>query len=103
MAVPIRQSLRVPRTGAPDLFAHQPSPRADGRLPVTVTHLEMVPSEWTRRGLPSEIAVTIEHVTDPTAALYRELYERVGRPWLWYERRLLSDEALQALEGQRRS
>ena len=57
----------------------------------------MAPSDWTRRGLPPEIAVAIEHVGNPTAALYRELYDRVGRPWLWYERRLLSDEALQAL------
>lgn len=60
----------------------------------------MVPSDWTRRGLPPEIAVTIEQVAHPTAALYRELYDRVGRPWLWYERRLLSDEALQTLLNQ---
>lgn len=57
----------------------------------------MAPPDWTRRSLPPEIAVAIEHVTDPAAALYRELYDRVGRPWLWYERKLLSDEALQAL------
>lgn len=47
--------------------------------------------------MPPEIAVTIEHVAVPAAALYRELYDRIGRPWLWYERRLLSDEALEAL------
>lgn len=91
-AVPIRRSSPVP-----DLFAHQPPPRADGRLPVTITHLEMTPPDWTRRGLPPDIAVSIEHVTSPTAATYRELYDRVGRPWLWYERRLLSDDALAAL------
>ena len=80
-----------------DLFSHQPPPRSDGRLPVTITHLEMAPSDWTRRGEAPDLAVAIEHVTAPTAALYRDLYDRVGRPWLWYERRLLSDEALQTL------
>ncbi len=79
------------------LFAHQPPPRPDGRLPVTITHLEMKAADWTRRGKPPGIAVAIERVDLPTAALYLDLYDRVGRPWLWYERRLLSDDALAAL------
>jgi GNAT superfamily N-acetyltransferase len=82
------------------LFSHQPPPRADGRLPITITHLEMVRADWTERGRAPEIDVSIEHVRAPTAAFYRELYDRVGRPWLWYERRLLSDAALQALLDQ---
>ena len=89
-----------PSSPAPDLFAHQPPPRADGRLPITVTHLEMVRADWTPRGRPPALEVAIEHVAAPAAALYRELYDRVGRPWLWYERRLLSDAALQALLDQ---
>jgi GNAT superfamily N-acetyltransferase len=80
-----------------DLFAHQPPPRADGRLPITITHLQMERADWTQRGRTPDIEVTIEHVAAPTAACYRELYDRVGRPWLWYERRLLSDAALQTL------
>src|SRR5262245_7231573 len=84
----------------PGLFAHQPPPRADGRLPITITHLETVRADWTRRGKAPDVDVRIEHVAQPTAALYRELYDRVGRPWLWYERRLLSDSALQALLDQ---
>ena len=86
-----------PSSPAPDLFAHQPPPRTDGRLPITVTHLEMMPAAWTRRALPPDIEVAVESVAAPTAAFYRELYDRVGRPWLWYERRLLSDAALQML------
>ncbi|MBV9825455.1 MAG: GNAT family N-acetyltransferase [Alphaproteobacteria bacterium] len=31
-----------------------------------------------------------------TVSFYRYLYETVGTPWLWYERRLLSDAALAA-------
>jgi GNAT superfamily N-acetyltransferase len=89
-----------PSSPVPELFAHQPPPRADGRLPITVTHLEMVPSEWTQRGRPPDIGVAIERIAAPTAAFYRDLYDRVGRPWLWYERRLLSDAALTALLAQ---
>ena len=81
----------------PDLFAHQPSPRSDGRLPVRITYLELSRADWTRRGLKPDLDVATEAVTAPTVALYRELYDRVGRAWLWYERRLLADEALAAL------
>ena len=35
----------------------------------------------------------------PSVAFYRDLYDRIGRPWLWYERRLLSDAALASLLG----
>src|SRR5882757_1055639 len=89
-----------PSSPAPDLFAHQPPPRPDGKLPITITHLEMAQADWTRRGQPPDIGVTLERVAAPTAAFYRELYDRVGRPWLWYELRLLSDAALQTLLDQ---
>jgi GNAT superfamily N-acetyltransferase len=86
----------VPKA-ASDLFAHQPSPRSDGRLPIRITYLELKQGDWTRRGLAPDLDVSIELVSSPTVALYRELYDRVGRPWLWYERRLLADAALAAL------
>src|ERR1700740_1600266 len=82
---------------APDLLPHQPPPRADGRLPVTITHLELAPADWTRRGLAPAIDLTLTREIVPDVALYREVYDRVGRPWLWYDRRLLSDDALRAL------
>ncbi|MFZ5783852.1 MAG: GNAT family N-acetyltransferase [Pseudomonadota bacterium] len=88
-----------PSSPAPDLFAHQPPPRGDGRLPITITHLEMTPGDWARRGRAPDIEVVVARVDRPTASLYRDLYDRVGRPWLWYERRLLSDAALEALLG----
>ncbi len=66
-------------------------------MSVTITHLELRPADWTRRGQPPPFAVALTHETAPPVALYRELYDRVGRPWLWYERRLLSDAALAAL------
>ncbi len=64
---------------------------------VTITYLELRPNDWARRGEPPALPVTITQEPASTVALYRELYDRVGRPWLWYERRLLSDEALATL------
>ncbi len=81
----------------PNLFDHQPPPHADGRLAVTITHLELLAADWTRRGVPPDMSVSIVCEGMPTVALYRDLYDEVGRPWLWYERRLLSDAALGAL------
>ena len=60
----------------------------------------MVPRDWTQRGRRPDVDVALERIAAPTAAFYRELYDRVGRPWLWYERRLLSDAALQTLLDQ---
>ena len=81
----------------PGLFAHQPPPRSDGRLPIRITYLELQQSGWTRRGQKPALDVSIARIDRPTVALYRELYDRVGRPWLWYERRLLDDVALASL------
>ena len=86
-----------PSSRAPELFAHQPPPRSDGRLPTRITYLELDQAEWTRRGQKPALDVSITRIDRPTVALYRELYDRVGRPWLWYERRLLSDDALAGL------
>jgi ribosomal protein S18 acetylase RimI-like enzyme len=79
------------------LFAHQPPPRGDGRLEITISHLEIVPADWTKRGLKPDIALDIVRDPAPTVATYRDLYDKVGRPWLWYERRALPDPSLAAL------
>jgi ribosomal protein S18 acetylase RimI-like enzyme len=84
---------------APKEPTHHPPPRADGRLPVTITYLELRQAEWTRRGSPPAIDITIDRTGSPDVVLYRDLYDHVGRPWLWYERRLLTDDALGALLG----
>lgn len=89
---PTRRLSRVP-----ELFAHQPLPRTDGRLTITITYLEIVPAEWTRRGVKPELEVSVLRDPAPTVATYRDLYDKVGRPWLWYERRALPDASLAAL------
>jgi GNAT superfamily N-acetyltransferase len=65
----------------------------------TITHLEMARADWTQRGRPPEIPVVITHEPRSSVALYREIYDTVGRPWLWYERKLMNDETLGALLG----
>jgi len=86
-----------PSSPVPELFAHQPPPRSDGRLAVTITHLELAPTDWTRRGVAPVIEIDIVRQPNPTAAFYLHLYDRVGRPWLWYERRLYGGDELAAL------
>lgn len=66
-------------------------------LPVVVTHLELAPTDWTRRGSAPAVQIDIVRETAPSASDYLDLYDRVGRPWLWYERRLLGNDALHAL------
>lgn len=66
-------------------------------LAVTITHLALARADWTRRGMPPAITVDIAREPEPTAAFYLDLYDRVGRPWLWYERRLYGNGELAAL------
>ena len=86
-----------PSSPVPDLFAHQPPPRGNGALTVTITHLELAAGDWTRRGVAPAIEVDIVREPKPTAAFYLRLYDRVGRPWLWYERRLYGYDELTTL------
>jgi ribosomal protein S18 acetylase RimI-like enzyme len=88
-----------PMSWDPALVGHHPPPRADGLVAVTITHLELTRADWTQRGPAPEISVVVTREPNPSVALYREIYDSVGRPWLWYERKLMSDEALAALLG----
>ncbi len=77
--------------GAPVLSRERP----DGRIPVTITFLEM-----TRRPThphvppPQGLNHTLLRVSKPSVRFYRYLYHGVGEPWLWFERRAMDDEAL---------
>ncbi len=61
-----------------------------------VTYLEMLERPTGRR-VPAPLdKLALMRAENCTVSFYRYLYETVGTPWLWYERRLLSDEALAA-------
>lgn len=71
-----------------------PPPNAEGRLEIVTTYLEMTTPA--RVGPPSisgrELKVArAKHIT---ASFYRYLYETVGEPWLWWERRAMDDDTL---------
>lgn len=46
---------------------------------------------------PAGFRLALMRAENCTVSFYRYLYETVGTPWLWYERRLLDDAGLAAL------
>ena len=73
----------------------KPGPKLVGTLACTVTYLEM-----TRRPSlpptppPHNIHVALLRARKPAVRFYRYLYDAIGAPWLWYERRAMDDETL---------
>lgn len=73
-----------------------------GRLSVIVTYLEMTapPAGDPVPRPPGDLLLM--RAIDPTPSFYRYLYGTVGEPWLWHERRRMSDAQLSAIVGDRR-
>ncbi len=62
-----------------------------------ITYLEMHERpQLPRLPAPHGVKLALMRAEDCTVSLYRYLYETVGTPWLWYERRLIGDAALAA-------
>ncbi len=68
-----------------------------GMLRVVVTYLEMRAAPKGRLKPPPDPGLAIHRLSRPSARAYRFLYESVGEPWLWNERRRLDDAELHAL------
>ena len=63
------------------------------RLSVSVTYLQMhEPPQTSALAPPAGTAV--KTLRTPPISFYRYLYNAVGTPWLWYERRRLKDQDL---------
>jgi GNAT superfamily N-acetyltransferase len=60
----------------------------------TVTYLEMFERPPARHLPPPQGKLALMRAEDCTVSFYRYLYETVGTPWVWFERRLWSDPAL---------
>jgi GNAT superfamily N-acetyltransferase len=67
------------------------------RIDDVVTYLEMFERPVPRPLPPPLGKLALMRAEDCTVPFYRYLYETVGTPWLWFERRLMSDDALAAL------
>jgi len=65
-------------------------------IPDTVTYLEMFERPPPLPGPPPLGKIALMRTEACTVSFYRYLYETVGTPWVWFERRLWSDEALAA-------
>lgn len=66
-------------------------------LDVTITYLQMLEPSPAPPALPAD--ALLMHAVHPTVSFYRYLYNTVGEPWLWFERRRISDDALAKLIG----
>ena len=64
-----------------------------GKIEMVVTRLEMTRPP-ARPALHRSGKLALMRAERPTASFYRYLYNTVGGPWLWYERRCWSDEEL---------
>ncbi|MHC8509669.1 MAG: GNAT family N-acetyltransferase [Rhodospirillales bacterium] len=74
-----------------------PPPREDGMMDVTITSLEMTaPPSAPPPPRPAE-KLALLRLETPGVPFYRFLYNAVGGPWLWWERRAMSDEDLLAV------
>ena len=69
------------------------------RLEDTVTYLEMRARPVGPRIHAPLAKLALMRAEECTVSFYRYLYETVGTPWLWFERRLLDDAALAAEIG----
>lgn len=67
-----------------------------GRLSVTVTYLGMAapPRHAPLPRPPGDLGLV--RANPPTVSFYRYLYNTVGEPWLWHERRRMGDAELSA-------
>ena len=60
----------------------------------TITYLEMLERPGGRR-VPAPLdKLALIRAEDCTVSFYRYLYDTVGEPWLWFERRIVDDAAV---------
>ena len=67
-----------------------------GKLAAVVTYLEMRTPPVFRKVIQTS-DFRIRRVTQPDLEWYRQLYRRIGEPWLWFSRLRMSDEELRAV------
>lgn len=74
-----------------------PDGTAPGTLDVVITHLEMTQRPRLPAPPPPALKLAVLHAPTISVPFYRYLYNTVGAPWLWFERRRMSDADLAAV------
>src|SRR5690348_5914156 len=74
-----------------------PCPDAVTALEDVITYLEMLERPAGKRVPAPPDKLALMRAEACTVSFYRYLYNTVGEPWLWFERRLTDDAALAAL------
>lgn len=64
---------------------------------VTVTYLQMFEPPDRNEGVYLPDGIRVVRIEQPSVPFYRFLYDAVGAPWAWIDRRKLADAALQAI------
>lgn len=69
------------------------------KIDVVVTYLEMTSAPARRLAMqpPPNMKLALLRAEAPTVAFYRFLYNTVGEPWFWIDRRLMDDATLEAI------
>jgi GNAT superfamily N-acetyltransferase len=75
------------------------TPVADDHVATIVTHLEMR-RRPALRPLPAS-RLRLIRWEQPALARYRQLFARIGTPWLWFSRMVMPDDAVLAIIGDR--
>lgn len=73
------------------------APVPGGQLAAVVTYLEMGEPPAALAIPPSPLR--LERVERPAPSAYRDLFRRVGSPWLWFSRLVMPDADLAAILG----
>jgi GNAT superfamily N-acetyltransferase len=63
-------------------------------MDVNIIYLQMTEPPTGLLPDPPRRDLLVMRAEQPSVSYYRYLYDHVGSPWLWYERRLLGDDAL---------
>jgi GNAT superfamily N-acetyltransferase len=89
-----RGTKRKPRPAVKRKPARRPRPK---KLKLVTTTMEMRAPQHRNSALPLGIKVALLRAETPTVSFYRYLYDTIGAPVFWCERRRLGDRAIAAL------
>jgi GNAT superfamily N-acetyltransferase len=70
------------------------SAAATTRVPCTITYLKMMQAPVLPPLHPPNEPIALLRAENPSVSFYRYLYDAVGRPWLWTNRKRMSDREL---------